>query len=133
MSEFRKSPLPVSKPRRPEVVFTPRSRLALIRGANQIVDALRPTLGPSPRFVAMARYASGDPPELLDDGATIARRIIQVHLGQIRYEPRDGGGSVFDIELPEISITPEKLTRDAKDGKVVIGSSSMPSGNERDR
>jgi chaperonin GroEL len=78
MSEFRKSPLPVSRPRRPEVVFTPRSRTGLMRGADQLANVLRPTLGPIPRLVALARYAPGDPPELLDDGATIARRIIQL-------------------------------------------------------
>jgi chaperonin GroEL len=48
-------------------------------GINQIVDVIRPTLGPRPRIVAMERVASPDrPPEMLDDGGTIARRILEL-------------------------------------------------------
>jgi chaperonin GroEL len=42
---------------------------------NLIAEAARPTLGPLPRRVAVARNALSLPPELLDNGATIARRI----------------------------------------------------------
>jgi signal transduction histidine kinase len=34
-------------------------------------------------------------------GLTIARRIARDHGGDIEYRPRDGGGSVFRIILPE--------------------------------
>jgi signal transduction histidine kinase len=33
-------------------------------------------------------------------GLTIARRIARDHDGDIRYKPRDGGGSTFEITLP---------------------------------
>jgi signal transduction histidine kinase len=33
-------------------------------------------------------------------GLTIARRILRDHGGDIRYRPRDGGGSTFEIVLP---------------------------------
>jgi signal transduction histidine kinase len=33
-------------------------------------------------------------------GLTIARRILRDHNGDIRYRPRDGGGSTFEIVLP---------------------------------
>jgi signal transduction histidine kinase len=33
-------------------------------------------------------------------GLTIARRILRDHNGDIRYTPRDGGGSTFEIVLP---------------------------------
>jgi signal transduction histidine kinase len=33
-------------------------------------------------------------------GLVIARRIVRDHGGEIRYAPRPGGGSVFQIELP---------------------------------
>jgi chaperonin GroEL len=61
----------------PSVIFEPRSRLGMQRGINCLVDAIRPTLGPLPRTVVNERY-SRKKPELLDEGAVIARRIIQL-------------------------------------------------------
>lgn len=43
-----------------------------------MADAIRPTLGPLPRVVAIARITRGGLPELLDNGGVIARRIIQL-------------------------------------------------------
>jgi chaperonin GroEL len=48
------------------------------RGVAAIVEAVRPTLGPLPRTVAVDRPANGMTPELLDSGAVIARRITQL-------------------------------------------------------
>jgi chaperonin GroEL len=49
------------------------------RGIAQIAGAVRPTLGPLPRRVAIESAMSrARTPELLDDGGTIARRIIQL-------------------------------------------------------
>jgi chaperonin GroEL len=39
---------------------------------------LRPTLGPLARTVAIARLVGGEPPEILDNAATIARRTLQL-------------------------------------------------------
>jgi len=51
----------------------------MLRGVEQLVGAIRPTLGPLPRIVLYDRsLGSGRVPELLDDGGTIARRIIQI-------------------------------------------------------
>ncbi len=47
-------------------------------GINQICDAIRPTLGPLPRVVAISPVMSNKTPELLDNGAVIARRIVQL-------------------------------------------------------
>jgi len=33
-------------------------------------------------------------------GLTIARRIARDHGGDVRYLPREGGGSLFQIQLP---------------------------------
>jgi chaperonin GroEL len=60
----------------PEVVFQPRVANAFQRGMNKIVDAIRPSLGPYPRTVAINRIGSLRGPELLDNGGVIARRII---------------------------------------------------------
>ncbi len=44
-----------------------------------MVDAVRPTLGPLPRVVALTPVTGRDRmPEILDDGGVIARRIIQI-------------------------------------------------------
>jgi chaperonin GroEL len=61
------------------VVLQPEVYQGMQAGINQIVDAIIPTLGPRPRIVALestaARHRS---PEMLDDGGTIARRIIEL-------------------------------------------------------
>jgi chaperonin GroEL len=62
----------------PGVVFQPQTYQSTQRGIAQIVDALRPTLGPVPRHVAVSGYSNTQGPELLDDGGLIARRIIEL-------------------------------------------------------
>lgn len=61
-----------------QVVFQPTTYRAFQQGVNKIANAIRPTLGPRPRVVAIDRIADKRMPELLDDGGTIARRIIQL-------------------------------------------------------
>jgi len=60
------------------VVFQPATYQNIQRGINKIVKAIRPTLGPLPRIVAIDRVLDDRMPELLDDGGTIAKRIIQL-------------------------------------------------------
>jgi chaperonin GroEL len=60
------------------VLFQPAAYAAMQRGMHQIVEAVRPTLGPRPRTVAIAAQVNRRPPEMLDDGGLIARRIIQL-------------------------------------------------------
>ena len=59
----------------PRLVFQPDAALSLQRGINLIVDAVRPTLGPITRTVAVSQALDNKPPELLDKGGLIARRI----------------------------------------------------------
>jgi chaperonin GroEL len=54
------------------------ARAALLDGASQMAALIAPTLGPSPGTVAITRIVGGDMPEILDSGATIARRTIQL-------------------------------------------------------
>lgn len=58
------------------VVFQPTVYRAIQRGINQMVEAVRPTLGPLPRIVAIERSDRGKTPELLDSGGVILRRIL---------------------------------------------------------
>ena len=60
------------------VVFQPAAYRGMQRGINQIIKAIRPTLGPRPRIVAIDRILDDRMPELLDNGGIIARRIIQL-------------------------------------------------------
>ncbi len=65
-------------PRKAAVVVQPRTYQDLQKGINLLGEAIRPTLGPLPRLVVFERVKRDEAPEFLDDGATIARRIIQV-------------------------------------------------------
>src|SRR5512142_1569557 len=62
----------------PGVVFQPRTSLAMQCGIDKLVAAIRPTLGPIHRNVLIEKESKIGTPELLDNGAVIARRIIQL-------------------------------------------------------
>lgn len=62
----------------PGVTFQPGVYQGIQKGINTIADAIRPTLGPIHRVVAIEKVVRGERPELLDEGAVIARRIIQL-------------------------------------------------------
>jgi chaperonin GroEL len=65
---------------KPGVLFQPAAARSLQGGMDLILNAIKPTLGPLPRTVAMEHIVTKDKkPELLDSGGTIARRIIQVY------------------------------------------------------
>lgn len=48
------------------------------RGINTLVNAMRPTLGPHHRMVAIDRVVRGGSPEMLDSGGVIVRRFLQM-------------------------------------------------------
>lgn len=73
-----RAPIPKPDLRKPRVVFNPIAYRGFQRGVNLIAEAVRPTLGPLPRKVAVARSALSLPPEMLDNGALIARRIQEL-------------------------------------------------------
>ena len=73
-SDFGRPPTP--RDRKPAIVFQPRTYSSLRAGVNLIAAMVRPTLGPFPRAVAVSRAMRTDAPEILDDGAVIARRMI---------------------------------------------------------
>ena len=66
----------IPPPRR--VLFQPATYRALQEGINQVVDAVRPTLGPLAGIAAITRADASRTPELLDNGGVIARRIIEL-------------------------------------------------------
>jgi len=69
----------MAKSQTQRVVFQPATYQGFQRGIHQIVAAVRPTLGPLPRIVALeSTVSSSTMPEVLDNGGVIARRIIQI-------------------------------------------------------
>ncbi len=64
----------------PTVVFQPRVHAGLKAGIDYLINAISPTLGPYPRLVLYDTTvgATGRLPEILDDGGTIARRVIGI-------------------------------------------------------
>ena len=66
------------------MTYWPQSSMQFKAGIDLVLKSISPTLGPVPHMVAIDQmYANTKPPEIFDDGATIARRIIQIrHRGQ---------------------------------------------------
>ena len=63
----------------PSIRFAPRASFDLQQGVDAIANLARATLGPTPRTVAIASGWSGTrAPEILDDAATISRRIVEI-------------------------------------------------------
>ena len=60
------------------VLSQPETRAALRAGIDALAGAVIPTLGPLTGPVALADKNRAGSPELLDDGGTIARRILQL-------------------------------------------------------
>ncbi len=63
----------------PGVVFQPDAQRNIGRGIDKLVAAIRPTLGPTPRTVAVTRLDDArKTPDVLDSGGTIARKVIEM-------------------------------------------------------
>jgi chaperonin GroEL len=62
----------------PRILRGAAARAALLRGVDIMTRAVRPTLGPGARTVAVATMSRTAAPEILDSAATIARRTIQL-------------------------------------------------------
>ncbi len=60
------------------LVFQPEASRSLQRGINLIAEAIKPTLGPIPRAIAVSQALENKAPELLDKGGLIARRITDL-------------------------------------------------------
>lgn len=60
------------------IVSQPELHRRYQRGIQQMVNAIRPTLGPLARNVGIDRIIGSSKPEILDDGGVIARRIIEL-------------------------------------------------------
>lgn len=75
---FRASRRQRPAPPTPAIVTQPQVYHDLQQGVDTLLATIRPTLGPAPRLVGLARSQGNEAPEILDDGALIARRLIQI-------------------------------------------------------
>jgi len=64
---------------RSKLIFQPETYRGFQRGINLLADAIAPTLGPFPGHVAIQSANANAMPEILDNGALIARRLIQLN------------------------------------------------------
>ncbi|MBA3946747.1 MAG: chaperonin GroEL [Herpetosiphonaceae bacterium] len=62
----------------PGLLIGTEAHRALCSGIDRMANLVRPTLGPTPRHVAISPLSSGGMPEVLDDAATILRRVVQL-------------------------------------------------------
>lgn len=62
------------QPTRPGVVFDHQ----MTAGIDVMANAVKGTLGPTPRMVAVERMSRDRTPELMDDAGTLARRLLQL-------------------------------------------------------
>jgi len=60
------------------ILFQPNVYQQMQRGINQVINAIRPTLGPNPHYTGIEAFPRTKAPELLDDGGTIARRLVEL-------------------------------------------------------
>ena len=60
------------------IVLLPGSRQKLVAGADRLAESIRPTLGPNARTVVVEAVRDLSPVEILDDGGTIARRMVSL-------------------------------------------------------
>ena len=56
-----------------QIVYSENSRQAILRGVNQLADAVKVTLGPKGRNVVLEKKFGG--PTITKDGVTVAKEI----------------------------------------------------------
>src|SRR5689334_23086585 len=56
-----------------EIIYSDHSRQAILRGVNQLADAVKVTLGPKGRNVVLEKKYGG--PTITKDGVTVAKEI----------------------------------------------------------
>lgn len=75
----QEKPFHGKKEYQPGLVFQPAVHRQVGAGINKLVAAIRPTLGPTPRTVAVTRLDDiRKTPEVLDSGGVIARKVIEM-------------------------------------------------------
>ncbi len=62
------------------LILPPHAPALLRHGFETVGNALRPTLGPTGRTVLIEQMIRTDSPEILDDAASVARRIVELPL-----------------------------------------------------
>ena len=111
------------------ILYGPAAHTALLRGVERMTRLLRPTLGPLARTVAIDRLVGSRPPEILDSGATIARRTLQIanpfeDMGAMIV--RHAAWRVFDSVGDGAATTAVLCHAGAARGRTVIAAGAQP-------
>ena len=87
-----------------QIIYSDHSRQAILRGVNQLAEAVKVTLGPRGRNVVLEKKYGG--PTITKDGVTVAKEIeLKDPLAGV-YKIRSGkGGKYRDSSgLPRVSL-----------------------------
>ena len=106
---------------KPAVILPPQSRVALQRGVDSMVNLIRVTLGPNARAVAIASTVANDrAPEVLNDGATICRRVIELP------DPLENMGAMI---IRQLTWSTRELVGDGSTTAAVIAQTVLAEAN----
>jgi chaperonin GroEL len=78
-----------------KIIYSEKSRQAILRGVNQLADAVKVTLGPRGRNAVIERKFGG--PTITKDGVTVAKEI------ELR-DPLENMGAQLLCEVAQIVI-----------------------------
>src|ERR1700745_2272906 len=78
-----------------KIIYSENSRQAILRGVNQLADAVKVTLGPKGRSVVLEKKFGG--PTITKDGVTVAKEIelkdpLEPGGSDARHRARGRGG-----------------------------------------
>ena len=77
-----------------QIVYGEQSRQAILRGVNQLADAVKVTLGPQGRDVILDKKFGS--PAITKDGVTVAKEIELIESAR-KYGRADGARGSFEV------------------------------------
>ena len=78
-----------------QIIYSDDSRQAILRGVNQLADAVKVTLGPKGRNVVLEKKFGG--PTITKDGVTVAKEIELEGSAREHGRPDGARGGVEDL------------------------------------
>ena len=105
-----------------QIIYSDHSRQAILRGVNQLADAVKVTLGPKGRNVVLEKKFGG--PTITKDGVTVAKEI------ELK-DPLENMGAQM---VREVASKTSDVAGDGTTTATISGASDFPRGRKsRDR
>src|SRR3979490_2328446 len=101
-----------------QIVYSENSRQAILRGVNQLADAVKVTLGPKGRNVVLEKKFGG--PTITKDGVTVAKEI------ELK-DPLENMGAQM---VREVAPTPSDIAGDGTTTATRLGQSFFRGGGQ---